>query len=113
MSQVTQVTSSACCPVAKASQLIGDLWVILIVKELLKSPKRFTELEKAINNTDEIGDISSRTLSQRLKKLEADGLITRKVYKETPPHSEYSLTTKGQALSGIIEDIRRYGEQYL
>ncbi|HYD34848.1 MAG TPA: helix-turn-helix domain-containing protein [Vitreimonas sp.] len=101
------------CPVAKAAQLIGDIWVILIVKELLNGPRRFSQLESAINGTEPIGDISTRTLSQRLKMLEEIGILSRITYKVTPPHSEYSLTDKGQALSPVIDSIRQYGQMFL
>ena len=110
MKKIPEIHDADACPIAKTAALIGDLWTLLIVKELLSGPKRFNELEKLINNTDPIGDISSRTLSQRLKKLEAEKIITRKVYQEIPPHSEYTLTQKGQALSEIIEKMREYGQ---
>ncbi len=92
---------------------MGDLWSIMIVSQLLAGPKRFGQLEENINAEDELGNISTRTLSQRLKLLEECSIIQRKVFKETPPHSEYSLTKKGQALSEIIEELRSYGNEYL
>jgi DNA-binding HxlR family transcriptional regulator len=104
---------SAWCPLVRSSKLIGDVWNIMIVSQLLAGAKRFCQLEDAINAEDELGNISTRTLSQRLKLLEASGIIKRTVFKETPPHSEYSLTEKGSALSGIIQDLRSYGMKYL
>jgi DNA-binding HxlR family transcriptional regulator len=85
----------------------------MIVSQLLAGPKRFCQLEDDINAEDELGNISTRTLSQRLKLLETSGIIQRKVFKETPPHSEYSLSAKGSALSEIIQDLRDYGTKYL
>ncbi len=108
-----QPLSSAWCPLVRASKLIGDMWAIMIVNQLLAGPKRFCQLEDCINAEEELGNISTRTLSNRLKNLEAAEIIERKVFKEIPPHSEYSLTTKGQALSPIIRDLRAYGTAYL
>jgi DNA-binding HxlR family transcriptional regulator len=100
------------CPVAKTAQLIGDVWALLIVKELLTGPKRFSELEKAINCTEPVGEISSRTLSSRLKMLEKNKILKRKLIKNTPGHAEYTLTSRGEDLSEIIEKIREYGKKH-
>jgi len=94
------------CPIARVARLIGDTWTLLIVRDLMHGLKRFGELEASL------GNISPKTLSQRLKMLEAAQLITRHVYPETPPRVEYELTDKGQALAGIIEAMREYGETY-
>jgi DNA-binding HxlR family transcriptional regulator len=107
------VTSSECCPITRASKLIGDLWVIMIVKELLTGAKRYTELCDSINNTAELGNISTRTLSQRLKFLEKENIIHKRKFNESPPHTEYSLTETGRALSAIIDQLKSFGEQHL
>jgi DNA-binding HxlR family transcriptional regulator len=101
------------CPLALATQLLGDMWVLLIVKELLAGPKRYGQLETALDSHQPLGEISSRTLCQRLKMLEEAKIIHKKLYNEVPPRSEYRLTDKGQALSVIIDEIQTYGEKYL
>jgi len=102
------------CPVAQASSLIGDTWVILIIRELLQEPKRFCELQNALIPHQGTKPINTRTLTQRLKTLEESEIINRKVFAhEMPPKVQYSLTKKGQALSKIVEQIRLYGKKYL
>lgn len=95
------------CPIARAAELVGDMWTLLIVRDLMAGPRRFSELMESLNG------ISPKTLSRRLKYLEAQGLIRRHMYPEIPPRVEYTLTPKGEALLPIIEDMRRYGEMWL
>ena len=102
-----------CCPLPAASELLGDTWVLLIVQALLEGPKRYGELETTLNGHDSVGDISSRTLCARLKMLEEVKIVKKKVFKETPPRTEYRLTEKGEALSGIINEVRNFGAKYL
>jgi DNA-binding HxlR family transcriptional regulator len=87
--------------------LIGDKWTLMIVYSLLRGPKRFGEL------LDSLGNISPKTLSQRLKMLEDVEFVDRHAYVEIPPRVEYSLTEKGEALLGILEAIQEFGEKYL
>jgi DNA-binding HxlR family transcriptional regulator len=101
------------CPIAQASSLIGDMWVILIVRDLLKGPQRFCELEQSLISDENGSNINTRTLTNRLKMLEETGVVAREEYRhEKPPRVEYSLTKKGKALSGIVESIRDYGLKY-
>lgn len=72
----------------------------------MKGCKRFGQLEKSL------GAISPKTLSSRLKMLEAAGVVTREAHAEIPPRVEYRLTEKGRALGGIIEAMRDFGESY-
>lgn len=95
------------CPIARTARLVGDPWTLLIVRDLLSGPKRFGQLRESL------GGISPKTLSQRLKMLEAADLITREQYKEIPPRVEYDLTEKGRALSDIIQAMFEFGERYL
>lgn len=101
------------CSVARASQLIGDMWVLLIVRDLLSGPKRFNQLQQSLTNVEDIRTISSKTLCERLRMLESMKIVNRKLFPEIPPHVEYSLTEKGQALSKVMDQIRSYGEQYM
>jgi DNA-binding HxlR family transcriptional regulator len=95
------------CPIAKTARLVGDTWTLLIVRDLLRGPKRFGELQESL------GNISPKTLSQRLKMLEAADLINRHAYAEIPPRVEYDLTEIGLALSDIIQAMSDFGERYL
>lgn len=93
------------CGVTKTIKIIGSKWTILILHQLFDKPKRFGEIQKALEG------ISPRTLSLRLQELEGDNLITRKAYAEIPPHVEYSLTQKGHSLNDIICKMREWGEK--
>ena len=106
----TKESMDACAisPVmANTIRLIGDMWTLLIVYSLMDGSKRFGELLEAL------GNISPKTLSQRLKLLEGARFVERNAYIEIPPRVEYSLTEKGKALIGIIEAIRDFGMRYL
>ncbi len=95
------------CPFIKPTELIGDLWTILIVKLLLEKPLRFNEIKEAIPETN------ARTLSNRLKTLVDKKIIKRKQYPQIPPKVEYSLTDLGMGLRPIIQAIEDYGNRYL
>lgn len=95
------------CPIARTAELVGDTWTILIVRDLMRGARRFGQLQTSL------GSVSPKTLSQRLKMLEAAEILTRHAYAEIPPRVEYSLTEKGHALLSIVEAMREFGEQYL
>jgi DNA-binding HxlR family transcriptional regulator len=95
------------CSVARAAEIIGSKWTALLVHDLSEGPRRFSELRRACPG------ISPRTLSERLKELEGDEIVTRHSYAETPPRVEYALTGKGKALLPIIEAMRAYGQLWL
>lgn len=94
------------CPVERALRVIGAKWTPLIIRDLLKGPRRFNELQSSL------GSVSPRTLSERLKDLEEQGVISRRAYAEVPPRVEYRLTEKGLALHDLLEDLRRWGERW-
>jgi DNA-binding HxlR family transcriptional regulator len=94
-------------PVGRALRLLGDVCTLLIVYTLLSGTKRFGELQTAV------GNISPKTLSQRLKMLEETGFVHRHAFLEIPPRVEYCLTEKGLALVDIMEAIRQFGQRYL
>jgi DNA-binding HxlR family transcriptional regulator len=95
------------CPVAKTADLLGDSFSILIMRDLLERPCRFGELETSLSG------ISSRTLCNKLRVLEDEGLIERKEYKTHPPKVEYRLSKKGEACGGVVAAMRAYGKKYL
>lgn len=92
---------------SRAMSLIGDIWTLMIVFNLLGGPRRFGELLEAM------GSVSPKTVSQRLKMLEQKGFVERHAFAEIPPRVEYHLTEKGRALIDVIEAIREFGERYL
>jgi DNA-binding HxlR family transcriptional regulator len=95
------------CPIAKASDLVGDSFVLIIVRELLSGSKRFGELHESL------GGASTRTLTEKLKRLENQKIVTRIEFKEKPPHVEYILTAKGKGLKKIVNALYEYGENFL
>lgn len=96
----------ATCPIERTLGVIGKKWVILILRDLLGGTKRFTDLLQSLRG------ISPKTLSERLKELEEDGLIARRAYAEIPPRVEYSLTEKGRSLNGILEAMMEWGNRH-
>lgn len=92
--------------IAAAMDIIGNKWTALILRDLAGGPQRFCVLEKSVNG------INPRTLSKRLDDLEAHDIITRQVYAEMPPRSEYTLTPKGEALIPILLQMAAWGERY-
>ncbi len=102
-----QLETCATHPVGRALRLLGDVWTLIIVYTLLTGPKRFGEL------LETMGNISSKTLSQRLKMLEEIGFVQRQAFLEIPPRVEYRLTEKGLALVDIMEAIKQFGQRYL
>ncbi len=95
---------SAKCPTRLVLNRIADKWTVLIVGALATETKRFGELRR------EIDGISQKMLTQTLRGMERDGLVNRKVYPTIPPKVEYSLTTLGRSLVGILEEIRSWAE---
>ena len=95
------------CPIERTASLIGDRWTPLIVRDLAPGCRRFSELQRSL------GGISPKTLSDRLRRLEDAGVITRACFAEMPPRVEYRLTDKGLALLGIIESMREFGMTWL
>lgn len=91
------------CPVARTAQIIGNKWTPLIVRDLARGERRFSELERSLHG------ISPKTLSERLKRLELAQVVTRRCFAEVPPRVEYSLTEKGHALLPVIESMRVFG----
>jgi DNA-binding HxlR family transcriptional regulator len=97
----------ACCPIERTATLIGDRWTPLIVRDLAPGCRRFSELQRSL------AGISPKTLSDRLRRLEEAGVITRACFAEMPPRVEYRLTEKGHALLGVIESMRDFGVTWL
>ena len=94
------------CPVATTVQLIGSKWKLLILRNLLMRPWRFNELRRDLEG------ISQKVLTESLRSLEADGIVTRTVYPEVPPRVEYSLTPLGESMKPILDAMEQWGTEY-
>ena len=94
------------CPVATTVQLIGSKWKLLIIRNLLSRPWRFNELLKSLEG------ISQKVLTESLRSMEEDGLITRTAYPEVPPRVEYALSDLGQSMLPIISAMEAWGIDY-
>lgn len=94
------------CPVATTVSLIGSKWKLLIMRNLLARPWRFNELQKSIDG------ISQKALTEALRSMEADGIVSRTVYPEVPPRVEYSLTELGESMRPIIKSMEYWGMAY-
>ncbi|GAC1319178.1 MAG: helix-turn-helix domain-containing protein [Chloroflexota bacterium] len=95
------------CPIANAARLLGDRWTLVILRDLADGAMRFSELE------DTSGGISPRTLVDRLRQMESQGLLERESFREIPPRVQYSLTEKGFATLPVVEALRTFGEDWL
>ncbi len=107
MRTMQPVHDAHCCSVAACADIIGAKWTALLVHDLSEGPRRFSELEHSCHG------ISPRTLSERLRALEADEILMRRSYPESPPRVEYELTAKGKALLPIIDAMRAFGHDWL
>ena len=94
------------CPVATTVQMIGSKWKLLIMRNLLARPWRFNELKKDLEG------ISQKVLTDSLRSMEADGIITRTVYPEVPPRVEYALSDLGESMRPIIKSMEKWGIDY-
>jgi DNA-binding HxlR family transcriptional regulator len=90
---------------ARTLDVIGDKWTIALIHHIFQGQNRFGELQRAM-----VG-ISPKTLTVRLRRLEQDGIITRKMFPEVPLHIEYYLTEKGRSLRKVIQAMDEWGEK--
>lgn len=101
-------TMSGFCPLYhRAIEIIGRRWTGAIVRALLAGDTRFCRIRSTIPG------LSDRLLSERLKELEAEGIVDRRVIAETPVRIEYHLTPKGEALAAIVQSASAWAEQWL
>ena len=94
------------CPVATTVQLIGNKWKLLILRNLLARPWRFNELRRDLDG------ISQKVLTESLRSLEEDGIVSRTVYAEVPPRVEYALTDLGESMRPILDAMQVWGNAY-
>src|SRR5919109_2172688 len=100
MRTMQPVHDSGCCSVAACAEILGAKWTAVLVHDLSEGARRFSELEHSCRG------ISPRTLSERLRALEQEGILLRRSYPESPPRVEYELTDKGEGLLPIIDAMR-------
>ncbi|MBS6508454.1 MAG: helix-turn-helix transcriptional regulator [Paraclostridium bifermentans] len=95
------------CPkFENAFELLGKRWTGLIIRTLMSGQKRFSDIADVIPN------MSARMLTERLKELESEGIVVRKVYPEIPVRIEYELTEKGQELRSVMDEIQKWAEKW-
>ena len=98
--------ASQTCTIARAVAQVGDEWTLVIVREMFLGTRRFDDFLR-------LSGMSSHLLSQRLKKLEAQGVIRRAPYSQHPPRHEYRLTGKGRDLWTVIIALKQWGDRWL
>jgi DNA-binding HxlR family transcriptional regulator len=109
--QVLEQNISECpegveCSIEKTLEVLDGKWTFLIIRDLFEGVKRFGELKKSLNG------ISPKTLSARLKELEAKGVVKRTAFPTVPPTVQYELTDKGKSLKPIIIAMKMWGKQW-
>ncbi len=104
---LNNTTNNTICPVARTARIISGKWTLLIIRDLASGVKRFNQLERSLQG------ISPKTLSERLRSLEEEGVILRQTFAGVPSHGEYTLTAKGRDLIEVVECMRCYGKQWL
>lgn len=95
------------CPLEAASQVLGDKWAMLILREMfLEGPAKFRDLELVLG-------INPSTLTNRLKRLEDQKIISKQMYSRYPPRAQYVLTEQGQSLAPVFDSLRAWGRERL
>jgi DNA-binding HxlR family transcriptional regulator len=102
-----QIQDEAREAVAASSEIVGAKWTALLIYDLQDGPRRFRELEHSC------AGISSRTLAERLRALEREGIVRRHSYPESPPRVEYELTEKGRGLLPVVDAMTAFGRSWL
>ena len=93
-------------PDARALDLVGDKWTLLIIRDLAAGPRRFVELQRVLPG------ISTEQLRSRLNRMVADGLLTRQRYREVPPRVDYELTERSRELMPVVGALARWGYEW-
>ena len=92
------------CPTRQVLDLIADKWTVLVIRRLSDGTLRFAQLRRSVDG------ISQKVLTNILRGLERDGIVTRRIYASVPPKVEYSLTSLGRSLCGLVEGICGWAE---
>ena len=94
------------CPITNVLDILGDKWTLLVIRDLVLGKRRYQEFTSSPER------IASNILADRLKKLEAAGLVTRQAYQRKPARYEYLLTEKGEGLNPVLEAILVWGKKH-
>ena len=95
------------CPSRQVLDRIGDTWSVLIIATLADGPRRYSQLAARIDG------VSPKMLTQTLRGLERDGMISRTVFPEVPPRVEYDLTSLGRSLLGLVSGMSTWAEEHI
>lgn len=95
------------CPVAGLLDILGDKWTLIVVRDLFLNKHRYSDF---LTSSEAI---PTNILAERLKRLEAAGIVKRELYQDNPPRAEYFLTSRGADLAPVLRAMRQWGEQYL
>jgi DNA-binding HxlR family transcriptional regulator len=95
------------CPIEVALEVIGGMWKVIVVRELLTGTKRYSELHRGLRHA------THKMLAQQLRQLERDGIVDRKVYPQVPPKVEYTLTPLGLALGPLLDAMGQWGQRVM
>jgi DNA-binding HxlR family transcriptional regulator len=102
-----RITKTDCapewCPIEITLEVIGGMWKVIIIRELINGTRRYNELHRALKRA------THKMLAQQLRELERDGVVNRKVYPVVPPKVEYSLTPLGRRLKPILKAMQSWG----
>lgn len=93
------------CPIARAEAVVGDRWTVLVLRELFMGSHRYDEIQAQTGGTPQM-------VATRLKNLEAEGMVERRLYNERPPRYEYHLSEKGRAFYPVVLALRAWGETW-
>jgi DNA-binding HxlR family transcriptional regulator len=104
--KMTTIKTTYTCPIELTMDIIGGKWKLRILFFLNENTKRFSEIGRLIPN------ITQKMLTQQLREMESDGLITRKIYAEVPPKVEYSSTDLGKSVQEILDAVSKWGHFY-
>jgi DNA-binding HxlR family transcriptional regulator len=107
MSKTDPLIPRSGCPIATTLDLVGDRWTLVIVRDMLNGKTRFADFLKSPER------ITTNVLTDRLKLMEANGLVQKRPYQEHPVRHEYSLTEKGEALLPLLQDMSRWANRFM
>ena len=99
------------CPSERTLQVIKGRWKIFILHRLFGGTLRFSDLQRRVNDLTS-STVTPKMLTQELRQMESDGLVSRKVYAQVPPKVEYSLTSLGESLRPVVEAMIEWGRQH-
>jgi DNA-binding HxlR family transcriptional regulator len=107
MSQIAWNPYDRNCPTRQLLDRIGDRWTVLVIGSLRQGPTRFSQIARTVDG------VSQKMLTQTLRALERDGLVTRTIYPEIPPRVEYELTELGRSLREPLEELEHWATAHM